>query len=133
MARWARGADQIKAMLDRRELQRVAGGADAATALLDSADRHVQAANRALPLDYEGAYVLAYDASRKAATALLAQQGLRPTTRGGHVAAVEAITTLNGRITANSRFDNGHWPEVTTAEMSVSTFKDGDAPDWRMR
>ena len=91
MGRWATGAEQIEAMLERRELQRVAGGTDAALALLDSADKHVKAATRCLPLDTEGAYVLAYDASRKAATALLAHQGLRPTTRGGHIAAVEAI------------------------------------------
>ena len=91
MPRWGKGADQIQAMLERRELQRVAGGADAALGLLDSADRHIETSRRALPNDAEGAYVLAYDASRKAATALLAQQGLRPTTRGGHIAAVEAI------------------------------------------
>jgi hypothetical protein len=35
--------------------------------------------------------VLAYDAARKAATALLALQGLRPTTGGGHIAVVETI------------------------------------------
>ena len=41
--------------------------------------------------DPEGAYVLAYDAVRKAATALLAQQGLRPTSTGGHIAVAEAM------------------------------------------
>ncbi len=67
MGRWVHGAAQIEAMLDRRELQRVAGGADAALALLGSADKHVATAARALPHDSEGAYVLAYDAARKAA------------------------------------------------------------------
>jgi hypothetical protein len=41
--------------------------------------------------DPEGSYTLAYDAARKTATALLAHQGLRPTTAGGHIAVVEAI------------------------------------------
>jgi hypothetical protein len=41
--------------------------------------------------DPEGAFALAYDAARKSATALLAHQGLRPTSSGGHVAVVEAI------------------------------------------
>ncbi len=41
--------------------------------------------------DPEAAFSLAYDAARKAATALLAHQGLRPTTAGGHLAVVDAI------------------------------------------
>jgi hypothetical protein len=35
--------------------------------------------------------VLAYDASRQALTALLAHQGLRPTTKGGHYAVEQAV------------------------------------------
>lgn len=34
---------------------------------------------------------LAYDAARKSATALLAYQGLRPASDGGHIAVVETI------------------------------------------
>lgn len=34
---------------------------------------------------------MAYDAARKSATALLAHQGLRPTSAGGHIAVVEAV------------------------------------------
>ena len=41
--------------------------------------------------DPEGALALAYDAARKTATALLAHQGLRPTSAGGHIAVVEAM------------------------------------------
>ncbi|GAA4994462.1 hypothetical protein GCM10023317_23140 [Actinopolymorpha pittospori] len=37
------------------------------------------------------AYVLAYDAARKALTAVLENQGLRPTSRGGHVALIDAV------------------------------------------
>jgi hypothetical protein len=36
-------------------------------------------------------YALAYDAARKALTAILENQGLRPTTRGGHLAVYEAV------------------------------------------
>jgi hypothetical protein len=36
---------------------------------------------------------LAYHGARKAATALLAIQGLRPTGAGGHIAVVEAVRT----------------------------------------
>ena len=41
--------------------------------------------------DPEGAFTLACDAARKTATALLAHQGLGPTSAGGHIVIVEAI------------------------------------------
>ena len=44
----------------------------------------------------DSALVLAYDAARYAATALLAQQGLRPTTAGGHVGVESAIRAQFG-------------------------------------
>ena len=44
------------------------------------------------PDDPEGALTLADDAARKTATAVLAHQGLRPTTSGGHIAIVEAMS-----------------------------------------
>jgi hypothetical protein len=42
--------------------------------------------------------VLAYDAARQACTALLAQQGLRPTTAGGHYAVEESVRAQFGTI-----------------------------------
>jgi hypothetical protein len=44
----------------------------------------------------DSAFVLAYDAARSAATALLAQQGLRPTTKGGHYAVEHAVRAQFG-------------------------------------
>jgi phage tail tape-measure protein len=41
--------------------------------------------------------VLAYDAARQACVALLAQQGLRPTTAGGHYAVEEIIRASSAR------------------------------------
>lgn len=67
--------------------------ADAATVegLIESARRHVATAGTATTNDPEGAFALAYDAARKAASALLAHQGLRATTTGGHIVIVEAM------------------------------------------
>lgn len=67
--------------------------ADAATAegLIESALRHVATGRTATTSDPEGSFALAYDAARKAATALLAHQGLRATTAGGHIVIVEAM------------------------------------------
>lgn len=58
---------------------------------------------------------MAYDAARKAATALLAVQGLRGTIRGGHVAVINAVraqfdetggTALFGRVNRLRRLRN---------------------------
>jgi hypothetical protein len=55
------------------------------------AAKHTRSARSIVGEDPDSAYVLAYDACRKAAGALLAHQGLRPTTAGGHIAVVEAM------------------------------------------
>ena len=46
--------------------------------------------------DPDSSFVLAYDAARQALTALLAHQGLRATTRGGHYAAEQAVRAQFG-------------------------------------
>ena len=67
--------------------------ADAATVegLIESARRHVATGRTATTNDPEGSLALTYDAARKAASALLAHQGLRATTAGGHIVIVEAM------------------------------------------
>lgn len=91
MARWRKGEQQVASLIEQRHLQQVAADSQTAAALLASAGRHVESARRAVDADPEAAYALAYDAARKSATALLAHQGLRPTTSGGHIAVVESI------------------------------------------
>jgi hypothetical protein len=78
-------------LVEQRHLQQVAADSHSAAALLASAGRHVDSARRTVDTDPEAAYALAYDAARTSATALLAHQGLRPTTSGGHIAVVDAI------------------------------------------
>ena len=68
----------------------------AARLLADSA-RHIESARSAAGLgDPTGAYQLAYDALRKAAAALLGVQGLRATSRGGHIAIQDAVRAQFG-------------------------------------
>jgi hypothetical protein len=43
-------------------------------------------------IDPTGAYQLLYDAARKALGSVLENQGLRATSRGGHIAVVDAAT-----------------------------------------
>jgi hypothetical protein len=91
MTRWRKGEGTIERLLQTRHLDQVPGDTDIPTSLIGAARRHVTSARGCSATDPEGAYALAYDAARKAATALLAYQGLRPTSVGGHIAVVEAI------------------------------------------
>ena len=91
MGRWAQGQQTVEQLLRDRHLQQVVADADTVTALLQAASRHIATATAAVDGDPEGAYSLAYDAARKSATAVLAHQGLRPTSAGGHIAVVETI------------------------------------------
>ena len=91
MARWNKGSEVIERLLDARHLERVPADADTVTTLIASARRHVTSASTTAAHDPEGAFALAYDAARKSATALLAHQGLRPTSAGGHIVIIEAI------------------------------------------
>jgi HEPN domain len=89
--KWNKGSEVIERLLDARQLQRVPADPVTVAALIASSRRHVGSASRSAADDPEGAFSLAYDAARKAATALLAHQGLRPTTAGGHIVVVEAV------------------------------------------
>jgi HEPN domain-containing protein len=91
VARWGKGEATVTQLIDNRHLQRVAADSDTAISLLASAKRHVASARLTADSDPEASYSLAYDAARKASTALLAHQGLRPTTAGGHLAVVEIM------------------------------------------
>src|SRR5262249_52323281 len=70
---------------------------DLSRRLLDDADRHLATAAAARSSeDLSGAYQLAYDAFRKSAASLLAVQGLRATSRGGHIAIQDAVLAQFG-------------------------------------
>lgn len=62
--------------------------------MLDTAARHLDAAQSIYDGDLEGSYILIYDAARIAMTSMLLLNGLRPTAHGGHVIVGEAVRTL---------------------------------------
>ena len=72
MARRGKGEATVTQLIGDRHLQRVAADSETAASLLASAKRHVDSARLTVDGDPEAAYSLAYDAARKAATALLA-------------------------------------------------------------
>jgi hypothetical protein len=94
---WQPGRDRIAALLQAGDLEQVTADRGIARLLLDDAGRHLATAATALTSgDLSGAYQLAYDALRKSAAGLLAAQGLRATSHGGHVAVQEAVMAQFG-------------------------------------
>jgi HEPN domain len=89
--RWDQGRAVIDRMLADAELQRVPASRDHADRLIAQARNHLTSAAEICDQDPPGGCALVYDATRKALTAVLENQGLRPTTRGGHLAAYEAV------------------------------------------
>lgn len=96
MTRWARGEAEIEQLLSRRELEHVTGAAADGRPLLRQAKTTAATAATLTAADAYSAYILAYDAARFTCTALLAQQGLRPTTSGGHTAVATAVQAQFG-------------------------------------
>lgn len=90
--RWQQGRETLDGMIERGELERVPASRDHADLLLSQARQHLASANAIARSDPAGAYQLLYDAARKALSAVLENQGLRATSRGGHIAVREAVS-----------------------------------------
>jgi hypothetical protein len=94
---WATGAEAIRNLIDKGELEEVEPSAEIGQRLLLDAEQHLASARTIADAgDLTGAYQLAYDALRKTAASLLAVQGLRATSRGGHVAVQDAVVAQFG-------------------------------------
>src|SRR5680860_1440219 len=96
MARWKRGEVDVEALVAGGDVQKLTGDAANGERLLEKAAVTLKTARSAIERDPDSAFVLAYDASRQALTALLAHQGLRPTTKGGHYAVEQAARAQFG-------------------------------------
>jgi hypothetical protein len=88
---WERGRNDIERLLADGELERVVPSTEVAGRLLADAEAHLSLASKGITDDPAGALQLSYDAARKSSAALLAVQGLRSTTRGGHIAVIDAV------------------------------------------
>lgn len=96
MTRWPRGEVEIEQLIHTKALQRVAGAQADGTQLIEKATRTLATAAEISDRDPDSAFVLAYDAARYCGTALLAHQGLRPTTAGGHYTVEVALRAQFG-------------------------------------
>ena len=89
--RWNQGREVIGNLIAEGHLQLVPPSRQHANLLIGQARAHLASATTICSADPAGSYVMTYDAARKALTAVLANQGLRPTTRGGHLAVYQAV------------------------------------------
>ena len=94
---WETGSERIRELINAGELGQVPPDTELARRMLADARRHLATAAAAEPAgDLSGAYQLAYDALRKSAASLLEAQGLRATSRGGHIALQDAVIAQFG-------------------------------------
>jgi HEPN domain-containing protein len=96
MMRWSAGEATVERLLAAGHIERVQGAQADGESWLTRARRGLEAARILADGAPDSSVVLAYDAARQACVALLAQQGLRPTTAGGHYAIEEIIRAQFG-------------------------------------
>lgn len=96
MTRWQRGEAEIQRLITEGHLERLHGSAMNGAPWLVKARESLDGARLLADDKPNPAYANAYDAARMAAWAVLAHQGLRATTRGGHAAAATAVRAQFG-------------------------------------
>jgi len=130
---WEPGRERVRELIDAGEVDRVTPDLTIAGRMLEDAGRHLATASAAkVAGDLSGAYQLAYDALRKSAASLLAAQGLRATSRGGHIAVQDAVTAQFGASVRIVRSfgrirrarNNFEYPDTDTAGPSDADVAD---------
>jgi len=125
--RWNQGRTEIDKLIADGELQRVPPNREHADQLLVQSRKDLASAELLLDSNPKRAYESLYDAARMALTAVLENEGLRPTSRGGHIAAYSAvIAQLDPPMSAILRpFDRmrrtrnrSEYPSFTTPDVT---------------
>jgi uncharacterized protein (UPF0332 family) len=126
--RWNQGRATIDKLIADGELQRVPPNREHADQLLGQARKDLVSAELLRCSNSKRAYESLYDAARMALTAVLENQGLRPTSRGGHIAPYAAVVAqLDPPMGAVLRpFDRmrrtrnrSEYPSFTTPEVTA--------------
>jgi hypothetical protein len=126
--RWNQGRATVDKLIADGELQRVPPSREHADQLLAQARKDLASAELLRGSNPKRAYESLYDAARMALTAVLENQGLRPTSRGGHIAPYAAASAqLDPPMGATLRpFDRmrrtrnrSEYPSFTTPEVTA--------------
>lgn len=130
---WGPGRAEVERLLAAGDLERVVADRDHARRLHAEAEGHPEAASVVRDRHPLSAYQCAYDPARKAASSLLAEQGLRATTQGGHLAVQVAIVSQLAGIAGEPfddlgrlrrRRDDVEYPRAETAAVSIEDVDD---------
>jgi hypothetical protein len=129
MTGWQKGRADIEQLLANGDLDRVQPSGDLTHRLLDEAAAHIDTSRAAIDDDPTGALQIGYDAARKAGIALLAAQGLRGTTDGGHRAiAAAAAAQFDGTFDRLERMrrrrNAAEYPDIDTPEVTEHDARD---------
>lgn len=126
--RWEKGRDVMDGLLAKKHVEHVSANLEHANLLLERARRHVASAATLRADDPDQAFTSAYDAARKALSACLAAQGLRSTSRGGHLAVYDAAAaqfvppmgaTIKPFDWMRRTRNDSEYPDLDTPEISV--------------
>jgi hypothetical protein len=126
--RWNQGRATVDKLIADGELQRVPPSREHADQLLAQAHKDLASVELLRDSNPKRAYESLYDAARMALTAILENQGLRPTSRGGHIAPYAAVSAqLDPPMGAVMRpFDRmrrtrnrSEYPSFTTPEVTA--------------
>ncbi|MFF2299177.1 hypothetical protein [Arthrobacter sp. NPDC058127] len=95
--RWDEGRAAVDELLRARKLEQVSASEEMAEYLLSVAAKHIESASLIAESDPMGSYQMSYDGARKALSAVLQIQGLRPTSSGGHYVIEECLKAQLGK------------------------------------
>jgi hypothetical protein len=126
--RWNQGRATVDKLIADGELQRVPPSREHADQLLAQARKDLASAELLRGSNPKRAYESLYDAARIALTAVLENQGLRPTSRGGHIAPYAAVsaqldppmgTVLRPFDRMRRTRNRSEYPSFTTPEVTA--------------
>lgn len=122
--RWGAGEGMVERLIEQGRIEQVRGAQADGGSWLQRARRGLDAARAIAQVAPDSSIILSYDAARQACIALLAQQGLRPTTAGGHYAIEEVIraqfgTTLRAFGGLRRRRNELEYPQYPTEQADT--------------
>lgn len=91
ISHWEQGRAVVDSLIQTKRLARVPANRELASEYILQAKAHLTTSASADGKDPVGEFQLAYDAARKALASILINQGLRPTSLGGHIAVYDAV------------------------------------------
>lgn len=129
---WPHGVDAVQGLLDLGHLERITVDDRFVETQLQDAEDNIASVKVLKKSNPRLAYIALYDAARYSLEAALAKQGLRPTAKGGHTVAIDALTAQLGQAGAclrpmdriRKRRNDAEYPYPDTPLIGISDVSD---------